>query len=237
MHNYDSIKKKIKESEVFYEKFLKIDNKQLLYSYDTIKAHFKGSTALEIGPAHGDMTTLLKDKFENLHILEASKLLLDKIPNYNNVVKHHDLIENFDPDIKYDTIIMGHVLEHIADPIIALKKIYSILKNDGSFIVSVPNAKSIHRLVAVEMGILENEYKLNSRDIELGHYRVYDMEILEDHLKNSGFKVNLMGGYFLKPLSNGQIESNWSDEMIEGFYKIGKYFQNNCAEIYAVCTK
>jgi 2-polyprenyl-3-methyl-5-hydroxy-6-metoxy-1,4-benzoquinol methylase len=237
MKNIDSIKKKIEESQGFYDKFLKIDKKQLLYSFDTIKAYFNGSTALEIGPAHGDMTKLLKDEFKNLHILEASKPLLDKIPNYKNIVKHHNLIENFDSDLKFDTIIMGHVLEHIADPIVALKKIYSLLKNDGTFIVSVPNAKSLHRMVAVEMDILENEYKLNSRDIELGHYRVYDMSILESHLKTSGFNIDHMGGYFLKPLSNGQIENNWNDEMVEGFYKIGKHFQKNCAEIYAVCSK
>jgi hypothetical protein len=63
------------------------------------------------------------------------------------------------------------------------------------------------------------------------------MSILDSHLKKSGFNIDHMGGYFLKPLSNGQIENDWSDEMIEGFYKIGKYFQENCAEIYAVCSK
>ena len=237
MKNTDSVKKKIEESAGFYNNFLNIDDKQLLYSFDTIKAHFKGSIALEIGPSNGAMTKLLKEEFKNLHVLEASKQLLDEIPNYKNIVKYHNLIENFESNLKYDTIIMGHVLEHIADPIVALKKIYSLLKEDGIFLVSVPNAKSLHRMVAVEMGMLESEYELNSRDIELGHYRVYDMSILEAHLEKSGFNIDHMGGYFLKPLSNGQIENEWNDEMIEGYYKVGKHFQKNCAEIYAVCSK
>ena len=193
--------------------------------------------ALEIGPANGEMTKLLKDEFSILHLLEGSKELLDQIPDYNNIVKFHNLIENFATDIKYDTIIMSHVLEHIADPVLVLKKIHALLKTDGIFLVSVPNAKSLHRMVAVTMGLLTSEYNLNERDHELGHYRVYDMEILKSYLVKAGFIINYSGGYFLKPLSNSQIEQNWNQKMIEGFYKVGDQFQEYCAEIFAVCSK
>ena len=237
MKSTDSIKTKIDDSASFYNRFLSIDDKLLQYSFDTIKDYFNGSIALEIGPSNGAMTKLLVDKFKTLHLVEGSSQLLDQIPNYKNVEKYHSLIESFESDVKYDTIIMGHVLEHIADPVLALRNIYSLLKDDGVFLVSVPNAKSLHRMVAVKMGILKSEYILNKRDIELGHYRVYDMKILEEHLKKSEFNVVHMGGYFLKPISNGQIEQDWNEEMIEGYYKVGNYFQENCAEIYAVCTK
>ena len=237
MNNSDNVKKKIDQAASFYKNFLNIDDKLLQYSFDTIKGYFRGSIALEIGPSNGAMTKLLVDKFKTLHVLEASDQLLKQIPNYKNVTKYNNLIEHFDSDVKYDTIIIGHVLEHIEDPILALKNIYSLLKNDGVFLVSVPNAKSLHRMVAVEMGMLESEYILNERDIELGHYRVYDMKILEEHLKKSGLNIVHMGGYFLKPISNGQIEKDWNEKMIEGYYKVGKHFQENCAEIYAVCSK
>jgi 2-polyprenyl-3-methyl-5-hydroxy-6-metoxy-1,4-benzoquinol methylase len=129
------------------------------------------------------------------------------------------------------------VLEHIEDPVMVLSKIYNWLSDEGVLLVSVPNAKSIHRMVAVEMGLLKNEYELNERDHELGHYRVYDMSLLKKHLQDAGFSVVETGGVFLKPLSNGQIEKNWTAEMIEGFYKAGKYFPESCAEIFVVCTK
>lgn len=235
--NLDLIQDKVDNSANFYDEFLGIDYRLLQYSFEVIKPYFIGSTALEIGPSNGRMTKFLKDEFSTLHILEAAKDLLDKIPNFENVVKFNDLIENFNSDIKYDTIIMSHVLEHISDPILVLKKIHSLLKSNGVFLITVPNAKSLHRLVAVKMNLLEDEYNLNERDLALGHYRVYDLAILKSQLIESGFKIKQAGGYFLKPLSNSQIENNWSNEMIDGFYKVGELFQENCAEIYAVCIK
>lgn len=45
-----------------------------------------------------------------------------------------------------------------------------------------------------------------------------------------------MGGVFLKPLSNQQIEDHWSPQMIKGFYELGRDFPEFTADIYAVCT-
>tara|TARA_R110002012_G_scaffold321984_1_gene553081 strand:- start:23862 stop:24128 length:267 start_codon:yes stop_codon:yes gene_type:complete len=87
------------------------------------------------------------------------------------------------------------------------------------------------------MGLLNSIYELNSRDHELGHYRVYDMDTLKSHVTEAGFKVKETGGIFLKPVSNEQIEQHWTKEMIEGFYKAGQHFQENCAEIFLVCVK
>ena len=95
-------------------------------------------------------------------------------------------------------------MEHISDPVLVLKKVSNWLKNDGVFCVAVPNAKSLHRLIAREMGILKSEYDLNQRDHELGHYRVYDLTKLKEHVVQAGFNIIDSGGYFLKPLSNSQ---------------------------------
>jgi general stress protein 26 len=40
---------------------------------------------------------------------------------------------------------------------------------------------------------------------------------------------------YLKPLSASQIEQDWSDQMIEGFYELGKDFPDLAAEIFAIC--
>lgn len=237
MDNSIKIQKKIDESADFYSKYLKIDSRLLLFCFKELKRYFKGSLALEIGPANGEMSKLLKDEFDKLHIVEGSEILLEKIPNYANVKKYNCLIEKYNTEFKYDTIIMSHVLEHIADPLLALNKVHSILKSDGVFLVSVPNAKSLHRLVAVEMGLLKSEYELNERDHELGHYRIYDLGLLKSQIVEAGFKIVTTGGYFLKPLTNNQIEQYWTNDMIEGFYKVGKHFQESCAEIYVVCSK
>jgi 2-polyprenyl-3-methyl-5-hydroxy-6-metoxy-1,4-benzoquinol methylase len=234
----NDLKKRVDDSSNFYrESILGFDYQLATYNFESLKPFFKGKTALELGPASGYMTKLLVEEFESLHLVEGSESLLQEIPEYPNVTKYHSLFEEFETTQKYDTIIMSHVLEHIENPSLVLKKIYNWLADDGVFLVSVPNAKSIHRLVAVQMGMLTSEYELNSRDHELGHFRVYDMNALSTQMTEAGFKVQDTGGVFLKPLSNGQIETNWTPEMIEGFYKVGKYFQEYCAEIFVVCTK
>ena len=234
----DDIKKRVNDSSNFYrDSILGFDYQLAKFHFASLKPFFKGEIALELGPASGYMTELLVDEFKTLHLLEGSESLLKEIPNYQNIIKYHALFEDFETTQKYDSIIMSHVLEHIENPSLILKKIYNWLEDDGIFLVSVPNAKSIHRLVAVQMGMLANEYELNARDHELGHYRVYDMDVLSTHMVDAGFKVIDKGGVFLKPLSNAQIENTWTPEMIEGFYKVGKYFQENCSDLFIICSK
>lgn len=234
----NNLQQKVQDSAGFYgNSFLGFDYRLAEFNFLSLKPFFKGNSALELGPASGYMTKFLVNEFEKLHIVEGAKSLLDQIPEYPNVRKFHSYFEEFKTDEKYSTVIMSHVLEHIQDPVLVLKRIYNWLEDDGVFLVSVPNAKSIHRMVAVEMGLLSSVYELNERDEELGHYRVYDLNILKSHLTEAGFNLVESGGVFLKPVSNGQIENSWSPEMIEGFYKAGRLFPEHCAEIFVVCSK
>ena len=234
----DKYKIKVQNSSDFYNtSFINFDFKLTEFNYKSLKPFFRGQVALELGPAIGQMTKYLIKDFTKLHLVEGAKHLLNQIPDYKNVIKYHSFFEEFQPTIKYETIIMGHVLEHIENPVALLKVIHTWLVDNGVLLISVPNAKSLHRLAAVEMGLIKNEFDLNNRDHELGHYRVYDFKSLKDHVIEGGFNIIDQGGIFLKPLSNGQIENNWNEEMIEGFYQLGKKFPNNCAEIFMVLGK
>jgi len=216
---------------------LDFDKVLIDYRFKTISEYFVKDSCLELGPADGVMTKLLVEKFSKLDLVEGSQELLDLIPNYSNVRKYCKLFEDFVPDRKYSTVIMEHVLEHIQNPVQVLKRVINWLDIDGVLIVGVPNAKSFHRLAAVKMGLLTTEYELNERDIQLGHYRIYDLNSLENDIIESGYKVKNRGGVFFKALSNRQIQDNWSVEMINGFYELGKDFQFNAAEIFVVASK
>lgn len=205
--------------------------------YRTIRQYFAGKTCLEIAPAQGITTASLKDDFETLHVVDGSKNLLDLIPDYPNVTKYHSMIEDFEAPMQYDFILMDHILEHVEHPVPALRKVRTFLKDDGLFAVGVPNAKSIHRLAAVKMGYLKSIYELNQRDHELGHYRVYDFDTLAKDVTEAGFTIKGKVGVFFKPLSNKQIQDNWNNDMIEGFYQLGVDFPENTAEIYIIAGK
>lgn len=227
---------KINKATTFYSNVaLGIDNKVLHFRYISIKDYFTGSDCLELGPADGIMTQYLKDDFEKLDLVDASQELLDKIPEYKNVQKYCSLFEEYQPKQKYSTIIMEHVLEHIENPVFVLSKVKDWLAPNGRLIVGVPNAKSLHRLAAVKMGLLKSEYELNDRDHMLGHYRVYDTKTLSEDAEDAGLEVIENGGVFIKPLSNSQIEESWTEEMINAFYLLGKDLPEMTAEIFIVC--
>lgn len=234
----ENFKNKVKKSESFYnEEFLDFDFKLNQFNHRTLSKYFKGDSCLELGPALGQMTRFLVKDFKQVHIVDGSEYLLNQVPEYNNVRKYHSYFEEFIPTTKYETIIMSHVLEHIEYPVEVLKRIKHWVSKDGVVIISVPNAESIHRKAAVHMGLLDSVYELNERDHQLGHYRVYDLESLISDVSNAGFTVLDSGGIFLKPLSNGQIEQNWTDSMINAFYELGKEMPRNCAEIFVVLKK
>lgn len=181
------------------------------------------------------MTQYLVNDFKTLTTVDGSKELLDTIPEYPNHTKVHSYFENYNPDKKFDTIILEHILEHVDNPVHIMELAKRWLKDDGVMVCGVPNANSIHRLVAVKMGLLNKATDLNSRDHALGHQRVYTLETFKKDIKKSGLKIISEGGVFLKPLSNSQIEEGWTNEMIEGFYELGKDFPELAAEIYCIC--
>lgn len=222
----------------FYtEKNLGFDLKIIKKGFEVFRPYFKNGKGLELGPGNGAMTELLLEYFTDLTVVEGSKTLIESIPERSNLCKVNSLFEDFEPNSKFDTIIMNHVLEHIKDPIVLLKRIKSWMNEDAVLIIGVPNAKSFHRIAAVHMGLLVNEYSLNERDISLGHYRVYDFESLKNDVLEAGFKIIHEGGVFLKFLSNKQIEMFLNDKTVDAYFEIAPQFYQNAAEIYLILNK
>ncbi len=229
-------KKRVDDASNWYLKEqLDFDRRLIGFRYKTLRPHFHGSSCLELGPAEGQMTRFLKNDFESLTVVDGASLLLDQIPNYPNLVKVHSLFEDFIPTAKYDTIIMEHILEHVDLPVDLMHRVRGWLAPEGKMLLGVPNANSIHRLAATKMGLLNQPCELNSRDLAQGHRRVYTWETFEKDIRLAGLEILELGGVYFKPLSNQQIQENWTEKMIEGFYELGKDFPEHAADIFAVC--
>ena len=214
---------------------LDFDKRLIRYRYETIKPKLVGPFGLELGPAEGEMTQFLIEDFEQLTIVEGAGELLENIPASEKLIKVHALFEEFEPSRKFNSIILEHILEHVDDPVGLLTRVKKWLAPGGKLFLGVPNGNSIHRLAAVKMGLLSHSCQLNERDHALGHRRVYTHETFKLDIESSGLKVVEAGGVFFKPLSNKQIQDHWSEEMIEGFFQLGKDFPELAAEIYVVC--
>ncbi len=58
-----------------------------------------------------------------------------------------DFVE-FETSKQFDVIVMGDVLEHVSDPVLAMRKAKELLKDDGALWVSTPNFESAFSVVS-----------------------------------------------------------------------------------------
>lgn len=231
-----SEKTRVEDTSSWYlQEQLDFDKRLIGFRYNTLRAYIQGPVGLELGSAEGQMTQFLKNDFESLTIVDAASKLLELIPDYPNLTKVHSLFEDFNPVTNFNTIVMEHILEHIDQPVELLNRAKEWLAPEGRILLGVPNGHSIHRLAATKMGLLKHPCELNQRDLAQGHRRVYTSETFKCDINEAGLEILTLGGVFFKPLSNKQIQDNWTNEMIEGFYELGKDFPEFAADIYAVC--
>jgi 2-polyprenyl-3-methyl-5-hydroxy-6-metoxy-1,4-benzoquinol methylase len=208
------------------------------YCFRILQRHFHGDSILEMGPAEGIMTELLVATGKSVTLLEGSALfctsLRQRFPQAQVV---HALFEEFDPPEQFDTVILGHVLEHVQDPVDILLRVRRWLKAGGRVFAAVPNARSVHRQAAVIMGLLPHEDALNEMDLRHGHRRVFNPESFRAVFTQAGLRVDIFGGYWLKSMSNAQIESCWTTPMIEAFMQMGERYPDIAGEIYVLASE
>lgn len=207
------------------------------FCHRLVERFARGGRLLEMGPAEGVMTELLAAADFELTVVEGSALFCESLrhrfPKANVV---HSLFEEFEPTGQFDTIVLGHVLEHVEDPVKVLRSVRNWLAPGGVVFGAVPNARSLHRQAAVMMGLLAREDELNETDRHHGHRRVFDPESFRHVFVAAGLRVDVFGGYWLKPLSNRQLETNWTQAMLDAFMQLGERYPDIAGEIYVVAS-
>jgi 2-polyprenyl-3-methyl-5-hydroxy-6-metoxy-1,4-benzoquinol methylase len=215
-----------------------VNRSTISHSFDLFRPHLRGRSILELGPAEGVMTDLLVATGMSVTVVDGSesfcRSIKARIPRATVV---HSLFEEFDSAQRFDNIILGHVLEHVVDPVELIRQTTAWLEPEGVVMAAVPNSHSIHRQAAVLMGLLSNEKTLNEADIHHGHRRVFDAASFRECFRTAGFDVLVFGGYWLKPLSNGQIEASWTPEMLAAFMKLGECYPDIAGEIYIIAKQ
>jgi ubiquinone biosynthesis O-methyltransferase len=148
----------------------------------------------------------------------------------------HEFVENFKSDVKFDTIIMANIVEHLDNPVNVLKKLRNYLKDNGILIISVPNAPAFHKRIALSLGLINNYYQLTEADIEKGHKTNFDKNSLKDIIISSNYNIKELHGFFFKPLPNKYMEK-LPDDYFQAYYEIGHNFDDYCSSILAISSK
>ena len=180
---------------------------------DQMIAHGGGDSALEIGCGAGLWTRVLCERYQQVDVVDGSSQLLEQVALENagspaTFTTHHALIEDFEraPDRAWQHIYMTYLLEHLADPVAVLRRIGQWLTPDGMLFVAVPNADSLHRVLAFRMGLIQRTDELSANDHRVGHRRVYTRPLLKDHLQQAGYKITKELSIGLKPFTLKQME-------------------------------
>jgi hypothetical protein len=77
---------------------------------------------------------------------------------------------------------------------------------------------------------------MNEADIHHGHRRVFNPETFRQVFALSALQIDVFGGYWLKPVSNHQIDESWTPQMLDAFMQLGERYPDIAGEIYAVTT-
>lgn len=103
------------------------------YSAKVFSRHWRPGHLLELGPAEGVMTELLAPHFDRMTLVDGSeqfcKSLQGRFPKATVV---HSLFEEFSTAESFDTIVLGHVLEHVDNTVELLAIARKLLRPGAS---------------------------------------------------------------------------------------------------------
>ena len=168
--------------------------------------------------------------FDNaIHLAEGN----EKVTGYNECFSSTEELK----ESKVDFVICSSLLHELEQPLELLQNIGEVCAENTVVHINVPNANSLHRLIAKEMGLIEDVHDMSERNNLYQQHNVYDLETLKASVEMVGFKVLEEGSYFVKPFTHGQmyemIKKNIIDEnVLEGLYKLEKYLPDYGSEIF-----
>ncbi|MEP7154223.1 MAG: class I SAM-dependent methyltransferase [Betaproteobacteria bacterium] len=206
---------------------------------------FNKGSLLELGSHKGDFTRRFLSRFDDVTCVEASEPALAEAKQAlgNKVTLIHSTFETVTLPRRYDNIILTHVLEHLDDPVLVLKRINDEwLTDNGRLFLVCPNANAPSRQIAVKMGLISHNEAVTPAEAEHGHHVTYTSHTLERDAVAAGLRVVHRSGVFFKALANFQWDRLLatdiiSKEYLDGCYQLGLAYPDLCASIFLVCEK
>jgi 2-polyprenyl-3-methyl-5-hydroxy-6-metoxy-1,4-benzoquinol methylase len=149
----------------------------------------KKGRLLDIGCGEGLFLEIAKRDGWDVIGTELSSFAVNHIREKHGIqVFKGEIVDIGLPDKSFDAVTMWHVLEHTTDPIMTLKEIKRVIKEDGIFILAVPNlnnypSKWVYRIVK---GRRMHLFSPEDRELHLYHFTPKTIELA---LEKTGFGV------------------------------------------------
>ena len=159
--------------------------------------------------------------------------------HHATTIVHGTLEDNVDLLLAahYDFILLSSLLHEIRDSKSLLDATARLCGPTTIVHINVPNARSFHRLLALEMGIIGDLFEQSQTQQRMQQSHTFDIESLAKLVSQSGFQVIEQGSFFIKPFTHAQMASLqaaglMTDLMLDGLYELSKHFPDNGSEIF-----
>jgi 2-polyprenyl-3-methyl-5-hydroxy-6-metoxy-1,4-benzoquinol methylase len=165
---------------------------------------------------------------------EGIKKKTNKIIAINDFFEHS--VKKLD-SYKFDMIIVSGLLHEVNNVEILLTSLKKVIGTKTLIHINVPNANSLHKLLGVNMGILQTIFDNTEAHNRLQQNTIFDINKLKNLCEKYKLRVIEEGGYFVKPFSHGQMANILntgiiSEDTLDGLYKLSEIMPEFSSEIY-----
>lgn len=201
----------------------------------------KNGKILEIGSGHGffiESMEKLKYKITGIEISKEKRKLSKRITK--SKIMNVNLMKEIPSMGNLDAIVMFHVLEHLSNPSDFLKKVGSMLNQNGVIILEVPNSNDDQ----IFSNLAYTEFYW-----QRGHIHYFNPKSLKETISNAGLKSSILGiqRYSIANMINWKLTNkpqiNSPTYSLEKHYEwIDEYYKKKlerslkCDTIMAICS-
>jgi SAM-dependent methyltransferase len=139
---------------------------------------------------------------------------------------------------RFSFVVIASLLHEVEDPRALLRALHQLSAPDTVLHFNVPNVYSFHRLLALEMGLIDDIFAASEMELRFQRQTRFDRASFCGLLEAMGFEILDFGTYFVKPFSHAQMEQLFdrdilSKKAIEGLMAMTRYMPDVGAEMYA----
>ena len=142
------------------------------------------------------------------------------------------------PDSRdFDMIVVSSLLHEVPDAQALLAAVRGFCGPATVVHVNVPNARSLHRLLALSMGLIAEVAEISDTQRTMQQRATYDQDALDSEMTRAGFTVIDRGSLFVKPFTHAQMqrlvdESFMTPAMLDGLDRLVQWLPDLGSEIW-----
>jgi 2-polyprenyl-3-methyl-5-hydroxy-6-metoxy-1,4-benzoquinol methylase len=194
-----------------------------------------GDTVLELGCATGRMSSSFAGMGALVTGLDTAVAYLERARSRG--LDGSRFIEGDIVDIdlgeRFLHVVAANVVHEVAEPQELFQSAAKHVEPGGYVHVSLQNPSSIHRLLGLEMGLIEGLDEVSELGRRYSTIRILDVPELERLGRLAGLEMIHREGVMLKPLPNALMEG-LPVPVLEGLIAVARHFPNSAAMNYLV---